>query len=105
MSNPTLTMPADIVDSAQGRASAFVPTNQRVSSKGMPLSVQTDVPTFPGSPAGTVTGTWIVAGMRVSAAGIALVNGASSGVGYTPVPVSSGPLQILPGNRDVTVKF
>ncbi|MFI2810793.1 MULTISPECIES: hypothetical protein [Microbulbifer] len=106
MSNPTLTVAAHVVDSAQGRAAAFVPVNLRATSTNMPLSVQADVPAFPGtSPALTVTGTWTVAGSRVTASGIPLVNTQSVGVGYTPVPASSGPLQILPGNQHVLITF
>jgi len=106
MSNPTLTRASDITDAAQGRAAAFVPTNLRVTSGNLPLSVQTDVPTFPGtSPALTVTGTWTVAGSHVTASGVALVNSASVGVGYNAVPASSGPLQIIPGNPHVLVTF
>ncbi|MBB3232254.1 hypothetical protein [Halomonas stenophila] len=106
MSNPTLTIAAHISDSAQGRAAAFVPVNQRVTSTNMPLSVQADVPTFPGtSPALTVAGTWTVAGSRVTAGGIPVVNTQSVGVGYTAVPASSGPLQILPGNQHVLIAF
>ena len=106
MSNPTLTNATDISDSAQGRAASFVPTNLRVTSANLPLSVQADVPLFPGtSPALTVTGTWMMAGTRVTAGGIGVINSGSVGVGYTPVPLSSGPLQINPGNSHVTVKF
>lgn len=106
MSNPTLTVAAHILDSAQGRAAAFVPVNARVTSMNLPLSIQPDVPTFPGtSPALTVTGTWVVAGTRVTASGLALVNAGSTGVGYSPTPTSTGPLQILPGNRNVLVSF
>ena len=105
MSNPTLTVAAHILDTAQGRAAAFVPTNTRVSSSNLPLSIQPDIPTFPGTPALTVTGTWVVAGTRVTASGMALVNTASTGLGYNVVPVSTGPLQILPGNQNVLVSF
>lgn len=106
MSNATLTTGTDIADSAQGRAASFVPTNMKVTSGNMPLSVQSDVPTFPGSsPAVTVTGTWTMAGTRVTAKGVGVVNAGSVGVGYTAVPASSGALQINPGNQNVTVKF
>jgi hypothetical protein len=105
MSNPTLTRASEIADSAQGRAVSFVPTNQRATSGALPLSVQTDVPTFPGTPALTVSGTWTVAGTRVTATGIALVNIASVGIGLTTVPASSGPLQIVPGNSRVLIAF
>ncbi|WP_019955001.1 hypothetical protein [Yoonia vestfoldensis] len=105
MSNATLTNATDISDSAQGRAASFVPTNLRVTSGNLPLSVQTDVPLFPGSsPVMTVTGTWTMTGTRVTAGGIGVVNAGSIGVGYTAVPGSSGPLQINPGNSHVTVK-
>ncbi|WP_346836700.1 hypothetical protein [Microbulbifer sp. SAOS-129_SWC] len=106
MSNPTLTIAAHIADATQVRAAAFVPVNLRATSANMPLSVQADVPTFPAtSPAQTVTGTWIVAGSRVTASGIALVNTQSVGVGYTALPASSGPLQIQPGNPHVLITF
>lgn len=105
MTNPTLTGAADIADSAQGRAAAFVPVNQRATSGSMPLSVQADVPSFPGTPALTVTGAWSVAGTRVTATGIALVNSQSVGIGVTAVPASSGPLQIVPGNSRVLIAF
>lgn len=105
MGNPTLTTAADIADSSQGRAASFVPTNQRATSGSLPLSVQTDIPTFPGTPALTVTGAWSVAGTRVTATGIALVNSQSVGIGATAVPASSGPLQLNPGNSRVLIAF
>lgn len=104
MANPTLTQASNISDAAQGRAAAFVPTNLRATGSNMPLSVQTDVPTFPGSsPALTVTATWMVASTRVTASGAGLVHTGASGVGYTAVPASSGPLQIIPGNSHVLI--
>nr|DAI67549.1 MAG TPA: hypothetical protein [Caudoviricetes sp.] len=103
MSNPTLAVAAHVSDSAQGRASTFVPVNTRVTSAGMPLSVQADILSFPGTSPLTVTGTWTVAGTRVTATGLALVNTRSVGVGYTALPASSGPLQIQPGNQHVLV--
>lgn len=105
MSNPTLTLAADVADAAQGRAGAFVPMNQKVTSRSLPLSVQADVPTFPGTSLATVSGSWMVAGTRVTASGVALVNAQSVGVGYTPVPASSGPLTVQPGNPNVLVAF
>lgn len=105
MSNATLTTGTDVVDSAQGRASSFVPTNMKVTSGNMPLSVQSDVPMFPGSPpARSVTGTWTMAGTRVTANGVGIVNSGSVGVGYTADPASSGALQINPGNGNVLIK-
>jgi len=105
MSNPTLTTAAELSDSAQGPAAAFVPTNLRVTSGNLPLSVMSDVPTFPGTPALTVTGTWTVAGTRVTVAGSGMINSSSVGLGYNPTPLSTGPLQINPGNQNVTIKF
>lgn len=106
MSNPTVTQAASIADSAQGRASNFVPTNLRVTSNNMPLAVQTDVPMFPGSsPVLTVTGTWMIAGTRVSANSIGLINRSSIGVGYSAAGSPSGPLQIIPGNQNVLIQF
>ncbi len=105
MSNPTLINAAELSDSAQGPSTAFVPTNQRVTSGNMPLSVLSDVPTFPGTPALTVTGTWMMAGTRATAGGIGLINSSSIGVGYSPAPVPTGPLAINPGNQNVLIKF
>jgi|GEM_PF-1679834 len=106
MSNQTLIQAAETSDSAQGKAASFVPTNMRATSGNMPLSVQTDVPIFPGSsPALTVTGTWLVAGSRVTAGGVGLINSSSISMGYSPVPATTGPLQILPGNQNVLIKF
>lgn len=105
MSNPTLTSSPELSDSAQGAAASFVPTNLKVSSGNSPLSVMSDVPIFPGTPALTVTGTWTVAGTRVTANGVGVINSSSIGVGYTAVPASSGPMQINPGNQNVLIKF
>jgi len=106
MSNPTVTQASSIADSAQGRASNVVPTNLRVTSSNMPLSVQTDVPIFPGSsPALTVTGTWMMAGTRVTANSIGVINRSSIGVGYSAAGSPSGPLQIIQGNQNVLIKF
>lgn len=106
MSNQTLIQSAEISDSAQGKAASFVPTNIRVTSGEMPLSVQTDVPIFPGSsPALTVTATWLVAGTKVTANGVGLINSGSVSMGYNPVPAPTGALQILPGNQNVLIKF
>lgn len=102
MGNPTVINAPEIADSSGLPSSSFVPTNQRVTSNQMPLSVQTDVPIFPGP---TVTGTWTVAGTRATATGIGIVNTGSIGIGYNAAPASSGPLQIIPGNQNVTVKF
>jgi hypothetical protein len=105
MSNPTVTSASDIVDSAQGRAASWVPTNLRVTSANMPLAVQSDVPIFPGSsPAVTVSGTWTYAGSRVTAGGVGVINSNSIGIGYTVAPASSGALQINPGNSNVLIK-
>jgi len=104
MSNPTLTSSSELSDSAQGAAVSFVPTNQKVSSGNVPLSVMSDVPIFPGTPALTVTGTWTLAGTRVTASGIGVINTSSVGVGYTAFPASSGPMQIKPGNQNVLIK-
>lgn len=103
MTNPTVTLPTDIADSAQVPASAFVPVNQRATSGSMPLSVQADIPTFPG-PA-TVSGAWTVAGTRVTATGLALVNAQSVGAGVSPVGAPSGPLKVLTGNQRVLIAF
>jgi hypothetical protein len=106
MTNPTLTDGTQIADSAQGQASNFVPTNLKVTSGGLPLSVQSDVPLFPGSsPALTITGTWTIAGSRVTVNGIGVINASSVGVGYNPFPAPTGALQISPGNQNVLVKF
>lgn len=105
MSNPTLINAAELSDTAQGPSTAFVPTNQRVTSGNMPLSVLSDVPTYPGTPALTVTGTWMMAGTRVSAGGMGLINSSSIGVGYSPVPAATGALTIKPGNQNVLIKF
>lgn len=102
MSNPTLTQASHLLDGARLPASSFVPTNQRVTSGNLPLSVQTDVPTFSGT---TVTGTWIVVGSRVTAGGIGVINSSSVGVGYSAAPSPTGPLQISLGNQHVTIKF
>lgn len=102
MSNPTVIRAPEIADSAGVPATSFVPTNQRVTSNQMSLSVQTDVPMFPGP---TVTGTWTMAGTHATATGIGIINTGSIGIGYNVVPASSGPLKIIPGNQNVTVKF
>lgn len=102
MGNPTVINAAEIADSAGLPATSLVPTNQRVTSNQMPLSVQTDVPIFPGP---TVTGTWTVAGTHATATGIGIINTGSIGLGYDAVPASSGPLKITPGNQNVTVRF
>lgn len=106
MSNPTVTQASSIADSTQSRSSSFVPTNLRVTSGNIPLSVQTDVPIFPGSPpVFTVTGTWMMAGTRVTANSIGVINSSSIGVGYSAAGFPSGPLQINPGNQNVLIKF
>lgn len=102
MSNPTVISAPEIADATGLPASSFVPTNQRVTSSQLPLSVMTDVPIFPGP---TMTGTWTMAGTRVTATNIGVINTGSIGVGYNAAPASSGPLQITPGNQNVTVKF
>ena len=103
MSQPSLTLSVDLADGAQSPSTGFPPTNQRVTSRNMPLSVQTDVPLFNG--ASSVNGTWMMAGTRVTATAIGVINGSSIGVGYSPVGAPSGPLQIRPGNQNVTLKF
>lgn len=103
MSNPTVIIGPEIADTINLPASSFPPANTRVTSNQMPLSVLTDVPIFPGPV--TVTGTWTVAGNRVTAAGIGIINTGSIGIGYNAAPASSGALKITPGNQNVTVKF
>lgn len=103
MSQPSLTISVDLADGAQVPSTGFPPTNLRVTSRNMPLSVQTDVPLFTGIP--SVNGTWALAGTRVTATAIGVINGSSVGVGYSSVGAPTGPIQIRPGNQDVTLKF
>jgi hypothetical protein len=94
MSTPVSTKAADVLGVDGSPASSRVSSNTRVKGSAGALGLQTDVMQFSGP---SISGTWVLAALRVKVNGIGVINQASAGtcVGTPgPMTVSSGDSRI-----------
>ncbi len=99
MSQPVSALAAGVQSGDGSRATAKVTINTRVTAPGGPIGLLSDVMQFPGP---TIIGNWMMGATRVMVMGVPVINQASTGIGYTSVPASTGPLTVVQGETRVT---
>lgn len=95
------TYPFGIVDSLSVPALAVVPAQVRVSATGLLVGVVGDVVQFPGTP--TLTGSWVMGSLRVSAGGLPVINQSVQGISVTVVGAPGGPIRVQVPDPRVSV--
>lgn len=99
MSQPVSSLAAGIQSGDGLRATAMVSSNTRVTTTGSPVGVLSDLMWFPGPL--TVTGNWVTGASRVLIMNVPAINLTATGIGYSPVPASTGPLTVVQGDTRV----
>lgn len=96
MAAAVLTIPAGV--NAGSPATSIVSTNTRVRSQSGFLSLQSDVPQFPGP---AVTGVWTVAAARTFVQSVPVVTQNAVGVATIPGPPGTTPMSVTMGDARV----
>lgn len=101
MSQPVSSLAAGIQSGDALRATAKISINTRVTTPSGPVGLLSDLMLFPGPL--TVTGNWVTGATRVLIVGVPAINRTATGIGYSPVPASTGPLTVVQGDARVKV--
>lgn len=100
MSGGLHVLAASVQDSAAVPASSKASANSRVSTGAGPVSIATDILTFPGP---STVGNWLVPNQHVLIGGIPSIGQGSSGQAIIPgLPPTPGPLTIVTADARVS---